>query len=89
MLLSISQFYCQGIVNSCGRRTERQQWLNYHGKSSTARNWIVHIQVVKNNAVNVPFQKLAYVGVREKELDDNFLVMTDLLFRNWDILAHP
>jgi len=42
-----------------GIRTVKQQWCTYQGRSPmSVRNWIVHIQVVRNNALNVPFQKL-------------------------------
>ena len=60
--LGVSQFNYWGIVNSHGRRTARQQWLTYPAMGEAplpVRNWIVHIQVVRNNAVNVPFQKLS------------------------------
>ena len=69
------------IVNCHVRRAVRQQWLNYHGRSLLPiGNWTVPIQVVRDNVVKVPFEKL---GVGEQELDNNFPVMTDLLF--WEL----
>ena len=51
------------LLRDCKQSSEkdskavRQQWLTYHGEAPLpVRNWIVHIQVVRNNAVNVPFQ---------------------------------